>query len=148
MSGSWARSWWPFPGVGTLRDVTEAWSGEWVAALDAAARADEGLRAAAAGRRVVIGQEVVDGEERTAWHVVLDHGEVAVRPGPAEDADVRLSQDAGVAAAIARGEMAAGTAFVLGRIRVEGDVDRLIELAPALTGLTDVFASARAGAGL
>lgn len=122
-------------------------SDEWIAALDAAARADDDLREASRGRRVVIGQEVVDGERRTSWHVVLDDGEVAVRPGPAADADVTFSQDRDVADAVARGEMAARTAFVLGRIRVGGDVSVLLEVAPALAGLGDVFAAVRAEVG-
>lgn len=121
-----------------------AWSEEWIGALDVAARADDSLRQASRGRRVVIGQEVVDGERLTRWHVVLDDGTVAVRPGPADAPDVTFSQDAEVAAAVARGEVAARTAFVLGRIRVGGDVSILLDLAPALSGLGDVFASARA----
>lgn len=120
-----------------------AWSEEWIGALDAAACADDSLREASRGRHVVIGQEVVDGERSTRWHVVLDDGAVAVRPGPAEAPDVTFSQDGTVAAAVARGELAARTAFVLGRIRVGGDVSMLLELAPALSGLGDVFASVR-----
>ncbi|HYI62406.1 MAG TPA: SCP2 sterol-binding domain-containing protein [Acidimicrobiales bacterium] len=124
--------------------MPEPWSEEWVAALDTAARADQDLRAASAGRRVVIGQEVVDGARRTRWHLVLDDGDVAVRPGPAEAPDVTFSQDRAVAEAVARGEMAARTAFVLGHIRVGGDVAVLLDLAPALAGLGDVFAAVRA----
>ncbi len=133
--------------AGTLRPVPEPWSEEWVRALDAAAAADDDLRAASVGRHVVIGQEVVEDGRRTRWHVVLDDGEVAVRPGPADAPDVTFSQDAEVAGAVARGEVAARTAFVLGRIRVGGDVGVLLELAPALSGLGDVFAAARAGEG-
>lgn len=120
------------------------WSDEWIAALDAAARADDDLKEASRGRRVVIGQEVVDGERRTCWHMVLDHGEVAVRPGPADDADVTFSQDREVAEAVTRGEVAARTAFVLGRIRVGGDVSVLLEVGPALAGMGDVFGPVRA----
>lgn len=133
--------------AGTLPPVPEVWSEEWVRGLDAAARADGDLRAASVGRHVVIGQEVVEDGRRTRWHVVLDDGEVAVRPGPAEAPDVTFSQDAEVARAVARGEVAARTAFVLGRIRVGGDVGVLLELAPALSGLGDVFASSRSEAG-
>lgn len=123
--------------------MTELWSDEWIAAMDAAAQADPALREAARGRSVVIGQEVVDGERRTSWHVVLDDGEVAVRPGPAPRPDVTFSQDRDVAEAVARGEVAARSAFVLGRIRVGGDVNLLLDLSPALAGLGDVFAAAR-----
>lgn len=119
----------------------------WIAAADAAARADAGLREAAVGRHVVIGQEVVDDGRRTRWHLVLDDGEVAVRAGWPDDPDVTFSQDAAVADRIARGEMAARTAFVLGQVRLGGDVDRLMEVAPALAGLGDLFAAARAPEG-
>ena len=115
----------------------------WIAAADVAARASAELRQAAVGRHVVIGQEVVDGERRTRWHVVLDDGEVAVRPGWPDDPDVTFSQDAATAARIARGEVAARTAFVLGQVRLGGDVSRLIEVAPALAGLGDVLAATR-----
>jgi hypothetical protein len=115
----------------------------WIAAADAAARADEGLRAASVGRRIVLGQEVVDGERRTRWHLVLDDGEVAVRAGWPDDPDVTFSQDADVADRVARGEVAARTAFVLGQVRLGGDVARLLDVAPALGGLGDVFAAVR-----
>jgi putative sterol carrier protein len=115
----------------------------WIAAADAAARADDGLREASIGRHMSIGQEVVDGERRTRWHLVLDDGEVAVRAGWPDDPDVTFSQDADVAGRVARGEVAARTAFVLGQVRLGGDVSRLLEVAPALGGLGDVFALVR-----
>ena len=115
----------------------------WIAAADGAARADAALREASVGRRMVIGQEVVDGERRTRWHLVLDDGEVAVRAGWPDDPDVTFSQDTSVAERIARGEVAARTAFVLGQVRLGGDVSRLLEVAPALGGLGDVFAAVR-----
>lgn len=115
----------------------------WIAAADVAARDDAGLREAAVGRRITIGQEVVDGERRTRWHLVLDDGEVAVRAGWPDHPDVTFSQDAEVADRITRGEVAARTAFVLGQVRLGGDVSRLLEVAPALGGLGDVFAAAR-----
>ncbi|HEV7722341.1 MAG TPA: SCP2 sterol-binding domain-containing protein [Iamia sp.] len=115
----------------------------WIAAADAAAHADEGLREASVGRRIVIGQEVVDGERRTRWHLVLDDGEVAVRAGWPDDPDVTFSQDAAVAGRVARGEVAARTAFVLGQVRLGGDVARLLDVAPALARLGDVFGAVR-----
>ena len=121
------------------------WGEAWIAALDEAARADEGLRAASRGRRVVIGQEVRDGDVAHRWHVVLDDGEVAVRAGAAPTPDVTFSQDADTARAIAAGELAARTAFVMGRIRMGGDVSVLLDLGPALAGLGDVFGPVRGG---
>lgn len=123
------------------------WTEEWIAALDAAAQADDSLREASVGRHVVIGQEVRDGDVAHRWHVVLDDGEVAVRPGAAPDADVTFSQDAETALAVASGEQPARTAFVMGRIRLGGDVSVLLDLGPALAGLGDVFGAVRAEPG-
>lgn len=126
-----------------VRRMASPWTDEWVVALDRAARDDAGLREASRGRRVVIGQTVVDGEDVHRWHLVLDDGEVAVRPGPAEHADVSFTQDAAVASAVARGERSARSAFIVGDIQVGGDVSKLIELGPVLAGLGDVFAAVR-----
>lgn len=123
--------------------MPEPWTPEWVAALDELARDDPDLVAAAADRRAVIGQTVRDGDTLHQWHLVLDHGTVAVRPGPAVDPDVTFTQDREVAEAIAAGDMPARTAFVLGRIQLGGDVAALMELAPALARVSDLFAPAR-----
>lgn len=123
--------------------MAERWSVEWIADLDAAARAHDGLREASRGHQVTIGQEVVDAGRRTRWHLVLDDGDVAVRPGWPEEPDVTFTQDATVADRIERGEVAARTAFVLGHVRLGGDPAVLVEVAPALAGLDDVFASVR-----
>lgn len=122
-------------------------SEEWVRAADAAARADEGLREASRGRHLTIGQEVVADGRRTRWHLVLDDGEVAVTTGWPDDPDVTFSQAADVAQRVAAGQESAGTAFVLGQVQVGGDVSRLLEVAPALRDLGDVFAALRTGTG-
>ncbi len=88
----------------------------WIAALDEAARADEGLRAASRGRHVVIGQEVRDGDVAHRWHVVLDDGEVAVRSGaaPARRRHLLPGRRHG-AAPSPPASWSARTAFVMGR---------------------------------
>lgn len=119
-------------------------SPEWIDALDVAARADGPLRQATAGVHLVVAQEVSEGDETARWHIVLDDGAVAVRPGPAEDADLTFAQDRATAAAINRGDLSARTAFVLGRVRVGGDIGAALRHAPALAALDDLFASVRA----
>ena len=131
----------------TASTAPQPWSEAWIAALDEAARADEGLREASRGRHVVIGQEVREGDVTHRWHVVLDDGDVAVRAGAAPEADVTFAQDAEVARAVAAGELAARTAFVMGHIRLGGDVSVLLDLGPALAGLGDPFGAVRGDGG-
>lgn len=117
-------------------------SDDWFAALAAAAEArvppaDDPL----AEVSVIIEQRVHDGPR---WQIVIDHGAMAVRVDPEADADVRLTTDRATAAAIAAGDEAALDAFMVGRLMVGGDVQRLVEHRAALEAVGDVFASVRA----
>lgn len=117
----------------------------WVEALDAAAKADEGLATATGGLAFSVEQEVVDGDGHgVRYHVVFDHGVVSVRPGPLPDATVRFSLDRETAAAIASGSGSAQRAFMAGRLRVGGDLRVLLEHGEVLGQLGDVFAEVRA----
>ncbi len=121
-------------------------SPEWIGELHRVASSSASLRAATTDVGLVIQQEITGGPgDDVAWHVVLDHGDVAVRPGRAEAADVTFRQDHATAVAISRGELAAQAAFMVGRLRVGGDVAGLIRHQRALTEVDDVFAAVRAG---
>ncbi|MEZ5183481.1 MAG: SCP2 sterol-binding domain-containing protein [Acidimicrobiales bacterium] len=120
-------------------------SDEWVRALDRAEAADDDLRARCADLSLVIEQEVTDGPDGPVrFHVVLDHGTAAVRPGPAPHPTIRFSQDHETAADIARGRGSAQRAFMTGRLRVGGDLRVLLEHGEVLGQLGDVFAAVRA----
>lgn len=118
-------------------------SDEWLAALDAAARADEQLQAAAAEADLVVQQVVVDGDHEVAYVVVLAADEVSVRPGRAEAPTVTITQDRHTAEAVAAGDRSALQAFIDGEVRVRGDVVALAGRHKALARLGDVFASVR-----
>ncbi len=121
-------------------------SPEWIAELDRALAADEGLKRAGADVSLVVQQTVTGGPEGDAtWHLVVDHGEARVAPGEAERADVTFRQSYQTAAAIARGELSAQTAFMIGELRVGGDVDVLMRHQATFDGVEDVFAAVRAG---
>jgi putative sterol carrier protein len=121
-------------------------SPEWIAELDRAVADDAALRTASAGVSLVVQQTVTDGPEGdTAWHVVIDDGEVRVRPGEAAEADVTFRQSYATAAAIGRGEMSAQTAFMVGKLRVGGDVELLMANQSTFDGVADVFGTVRAG---
>lgn len=119
-------------------------SPEWLDAVDEAARLDPGLAAATASVHLVVEQRIAepDGAE-VCYHVVLDHGRVAVVAGPAPHADVRFRQDRATALAIAAGTDSAQRAFMSGRLHVGGDLRLLLQHQDALAGLQDVFAGVR-----
>lgn len=118
-------------------------SGEWIAALDEAARA----AAVPAGVRLTVQQIVTDGGvggAEVSYHLVLDGGRLSVHPGEAESADVTLVQTRDVAAALSRGELNAQQALEAGRLKLRGDVGHLARQGKALTAMEDAFATVRA----
>lgn len=119
-------------------------SDEWVDALDRAASGDADLAERCEEISLVIEQEVTGGPMGSVtYHVVLDRGRAAVRPGPADAPTVRFSQDYETAAAIALGTGSAQRAFMTGQLRVGGDLRVLLDHGDALSQLGDVFATVR-----
>lgn len=122
--------------------MAEHLSPAWIAALDEAA----GSAVVPDDVRIVVQQVVLadDGTE-VAYAVRLADGQVRVEAGRADDADVTFTQDRSTAAAIARGELSAQTAFLAGDLRVGGDLTKVLDGARVLATVQDVFASARTG---
>jgi alkyl sulfatase BDS1-like metallo-beta-lactamase superfamily hydrolase len=103
-------------------------SDDWLAELNRAVAADERVAAAASGIHLVIQQVVVDdsgGEIHYATRVA--DGRVWLEPGPAEDADVTITEDDETAAALAQGVTTPQDAILAGKVRVRGDVGTLLK---------------------
>lgn len=110
-------------------------SDEWVDAL-AAAAADAEI---APGADLALRQVVDD----VSWTVRVRDGRVSIDRDPA--ADVTLTTDAETAAALVRGDLATQDAFAAGRLRLGGDLQKLLAAASALAGVDAVYAGVRAG---
>ena len=120
-------------------------SSQWIEQIDEAASSSEALRSATADVALTVQQEVTGGPEGdVTFHVVADHGDVSVRRGAAEHPDVTFTQDHATATAIGRGDLSAQAAFMVGRLRVAGDLDRLLTQHEAFIGIDDVFDEVRA----
>lgn len=124
-------------------------SDDWLAALDAAARArvppaDDPLSEVA----MTVEQVITDGP---SWRLVIDGGRLRVEHGPSVDdgpADpderiVRLICDRTTASDIAAGRRAALDAFITGDLVIGGDVRPMIEHGAAMEALGDLFAEVR-----
>lgn len=116
-------------------------STEWVAALDEAASAlevDDDLA-------IVIEQRVRTGPTaEVIWHMRVAAGTVRFAPGPAPEADIRLSCSQATALAMAQGRMSAPRAFLDGRLRLDGDVSVMMDARAGLEAVADGFALVRA----
>lgn len=113
-------------------------SEEWVVELDAALRA----LVPSGDADFVVQQELSD--TGSAWHVVIAGGSARAAAGRHPAPDVTMTQDTATAAAINAGTLSAQTAFIDGRLRVRGAVDRLTEVSGVLGALSAVPATAEA----
>jgi len=107
---------------------------DWIDAFAvAASKASADLSVNLAVRQIV---------DDVSWTVRLADGHVTVDRDP--DADVTLTTDRATAAALVRGELAATDALATGRLRLGGDLARLLAAADGLVGLDAAYAEVRA----
>ncbi len=119
-------------------------SPEWLHALAGAIGEAESLKRASAGVSLVVQQVVTGGPEGdVSYHVTVDDGRVAVLAGESGEPTVTFTQDYETAAAVAQGELSAQGAFMTGRIRVRGDLPRLMECQSVFGGVDDATRSLR-----
>lgn len=114
-------------------------SQEWTAELQQRLNEDEAFRQAAASAKATI-QNVIntpDGPKR--YWMKIEAGTVEMGPGDAETPDATIEQDYDTAAALAKNELNAVTAFMTGKIRINGSMMLLMQLQGALSELAKVM---------
>lgn len=80
-----------------------------------------------AGLELVVEQRIVDAGGVETWHVRFADGAVSVGAGSATDAQLVITQDRTTAEGLRQGATNAHRAFLTGRLRIDGDIDRLLE---------------------
>ncbi len=111
-------------------------SPEWAEALKTELNGSEDFRKASAGKKATILQSIstTDGEVRY-WIVVSD-GTIDLGLGEAPGApDATISEGYDVAVALAKSELNAVTAYMTGKIKVDGNIGFLLGLVPVLQQL-------------
>src|SRR5690348_16625395 len=115
-------------------------SPEWFESAQRAAAGNAALHAATKGAHVVVEHEVTGGPDGDVrFHVVVDDGRVEIVNAPAPEPTVTFVQDYETASSIGRGELSAQGAFLTGRLRVRGDVPKLVDEMDAFGGVDDLF---------
>lgn len=130
-------------GIEPTNEPPEYLSPAWFVAADDLLRGDDGLRDRSRGVHLVLQQTVTDDDGSTTWHVVFADGEVSLQTGPAERADVAFTCDRATAEAVRNGHEDAATAFLSGRLRMEGTVTALLGHSSLFGELDDVLAPLR-----
>jgi len=114
---------------------------EWAAAAQEAMNADAGF-VAAIGTNTARLQQVVttpDGEKR--YYVKLESGAAEVAMGDIDNPDATITQDYDTAKGISTGELSAVSAYMTGKLRVTGDLMKLMTMQGVLTQLPNALKS-------
>ena len=101
---------------------------EWARAVTDALNSNDAWKQAGAGKTVKI-QNIVsapDGEKRYYLNVVDGNSEVSM--GELPGAEATLSSDYETAAAMSRNELNATAAYMSGKLKIQGDLMRLMQL--------------------
>jgi putative sterol carrier protein len=101
---------------------------EWAKAVTDALNSNEAWKRQAAGKTVKI-QNVVstpDGERR--YYLNLENGQSEVATGDLSDPEATLSSDYETAAAMSRNELNATAAYMSGKLKIQGDLMKLMQL--------------------
>ena len=108
-------------------------SDEWVGAVQKALDSNESIKRSAGSQSARIQQVVTTPEGEKRFWLKLDNGRVQVGKGDlGEPADATVSQDYETAVALYRNEMSGMAAFMSGRLKVSGNLMRLMPLQGAL----------------
>lgn len=117
--------------------LSEEWSQEAIEALNAS----EDVRNATKGVQLTIQQIVTrTGDGQGGYWVRLDEGKVEGGLGETAAPDVTITQDYETAAAIARGELNAQAAFMQGKLKVTGNMGKLLQHQAAMETIFPVLA--------
>ena len=110
-------------------------SPEWTEELEKRLNASDTFRAAASAANVTIQNviETPDGAKR--YWMRFEGGSVKLGAGDAEKADATIEQDYATAVALAKSELNPVSAFMTGKIRINGSMMLLMQLQGALSEL-------------
>jgi putative sterol carrier protein len=110
-------------------------SPEWTEELEKRLNASDEFRAAAAAANVTI-QNVIDTPDgaKRYW-MRFEGGSVKLEAGDAERADATIEQDYDTAVSLAKSELNPVSAFMTGKIRINGSMMLLMQLQGALSEL-------------
>ena len=111
-------------------------SEEWAQKATDALNGNDAFRDAITGVTLTVQQHVTGGPRGdAAYYMRLDSGEARIALGEADDADVTISQDYDTASAIAKGDLNAQNAFMTGKLKVAGNMAKLMQHQSAFSGL-------------
>jgi putative sterol carrier protein len=114
-------------------------SDEWTAEVERRLNESDAFRKAAGSANATIQNVIRTPEGAKRYWLRISNGAVELQPGDADQADATIEQDYETAAALARSELNPVSAFMTGKIRINGSMMLLMQLQGALTEFARVM---------
>ena len=105
-------------------------SEEWATTMTEALNSSDEFKKAATGQQVKLQQVVTDTPDggETKYYFTLDGGKAQVGLGEITDAEATITQNYDTAVAIVKQELNAQNAFMQGKLKVSGNMMKLMQL--------------------
>lgn len=103
-------------------------SDEWATAVTEALNASDAFKQAAGTQAVKLQQVVTTPEGETRYSFKIENGQAEVKVGDIENPDATLTQDYETAVALSKSELTGTAAYMSGKLKVSGDLMKLMQL--------------------
>jgi len=108
-------------------------SGEWTQAVQDALNANDSFKSSAGSQTAKIQQVVTGPDGETRYWFKLEGGQATLGLGDApEPVDATITQDYETAVALSKNELTGMAAYMSGKLRVSGDLMKLMQMQGAL----------------
>jgi putative sterol carrier protein len=102
-------------------------SQDWFDAANTALSADDGFQAAASGTELSLQFKVTDAPEGEAEYMLVLDGETGtLSPGAHDDPDATITNNYDTAVAVSKGDLNVQTAFITGKVKVDGNMAKIM----------------------
>lgn len=116
-------------------------SQEWADALTSHLNASDEFREASAGANATIQQVITGPDGDVRYWTRVSPGSIEMGIGDAEKPDATITQSYETAVALAKRELSPVTGFMMGKIKIEGNMGLLLGLQGVLSQIADAMGS-------
>ena len=115
---------------------------EWAQTMTDSLNASDDFKGAASGQQVKLQQVVTDAPDlgEVKYYFTIDGGTAAVALGEISDAEATISQNYETAVAINKQELNAQNAFMQGKLKISGNMMKLMQLQGVFTAMPKAVA--------
>ena len=114
-------------------------SEEWAQQVTEKLNASEGFKQAAGGQTAKLQQVVNTPDGETKYYFRLEEGTAEIATGELDGAEATITQDYDTAVALSKSELSPTAAYMSGKIKVSGDLMKLMQLQGIFSVLPSVL---------